>query len=328
MKGAQIIDILDIGPFLIGQTQNEQAGTGCTVVIAPKGAVGGVDVRGGGPATRETDLLDPVNLVESLHAVVLSGGSAYGLDAAGGVMRFLEKKNIGFPVGDMVVPIVSGASLFDLIVGDGRIRPDMDMGYRACETAFAGEPLKEGNYGAGTGATVGKYMGLQRMMKSGIGHFALQAGDLKVGAIVAVNALGDILDCDSRRTLAGVLEADGRTIGDTCSFVLENQDPTKNVFSGNTTIGCVLTNAKLTKPQANKLASVAQNGYADVIRPVHTMSDGDTVFVMASGDADADPLAVGILAREAVARAINRAVLAARTAYGIVCASDFLPDEQ
>lgn len=326
MNGAKIIDILDIGGFLIGQAENEQAGTGCTVVIAPKGATGGVDVRGGGPATRETDLLDPVNMVESLHAVILSGGSAYGLDAAGGVMRFLEEKNIGFPVGNMVVPIVSGACLFDLIVGDGRIRPDMEMGYRSCLAAFAGEALKEGNHGAGTGATVGKYMGMQRMMKSGIGHFALQAGDLRVGAIVAVNALGDILDCDSRRTLAGVLAADGKTLGDTCSCVLENQDLKKNVFSGNTTIGCVLTNAKLTKPQANKLASVAQNGYADVIRPVHTMSDGDTVFVMSSGDVDADTLAVGILAREAVARAINRAVFEAQSAYGLLSASDFHSD--
>lgn len=323
MKGTQVIDIRSIGDVRIGQAENASAGTGCTVIISPLGAVGGVDVRGGGPATRETDLLDPVNMVESIFAVILSGGSAYGLDAAGGVMRFLEEQKIGFPAGEMVVPIVCGASLFDLIVGDGNIRPDAAMGYQACGEAFAGASLKEGNYGAGTGATVGKYMGLQRMMKSGIGHYALQAGDLKVGAIVAVNALGDVIDCDSRRTLAGVLTQDANGIDDTCDLVLENQDPTKDVFSGNTTIGCVLTNAKLTKPQAAKLAAIAQNGYVDVIRPVHTMSDGDTIFTMALGQVDADLLAVGILAREVVARAINRAVSEAQNAYGLKCASDF-----
>ncbi|MDD2294796.1 MAG: P1 family peptidase [Eubacteriales bacterium] len=328
MKGTQVIDIRSIGDVFIGQAENATAGTGCTVIISPRGAVGGVDVRGGGPATRETDLLDPVNMVESVFAVILSGGSAYGLDAAGGVMRFLEEQKIGFPVGEMVVPIVCGASLFDLMTGDGSVRPDAAMGYEACKEAFAGATLMEGNHGAGTGATVGKYMGPERMMKSGIGHYALQAGDLKVGAIVAVNALGDVIDCDSRRTLAGVLSEDTDAIDDTCSLVLENQDSEKDVFSGNTTIGCVLTNARLTKPQAGKLAAIAQNGYADVIRPVHTMADGDTIFTMALGQVDADPLAVGILAREAVARAINRAVCETRHAYGLKCASDFKTDGQ
>ncbi len=326
MKGTELIDIRSVGAFHIGQAQDAQAGTGCTLIVAPKGATGGVDVRGGGPATRETDLLDPVNLVESVFAVVLSGGSAYGLDAAGGVMRYLEEKKIGFPVGPLVVPIVCGASLFDLLVGDGKVRPDAAMGYAACAEAFSGAEFREGNYGAGTGATVGKYMGLERMMKSGVGCYALRAGELKVGAIVAVNALGDVIDCDSRRKLAGVLSADGTFIDDTCRLVLENQDANKNVFSGNTTLGCVITNARLTKSQANKLAALAQNGYADVIRPVHTMSDGDTIFALAEGEVDADPLAVGILAQEAVARAVNRAVLCAGRAYGIPCASDFLDE--
>lgn len=328
MRATKIIDIRDVGDLRIGQAEDSDAGTGCTVIVVPGGAVGGVDVRGGGPATRETDLLDPVNMVETVFAVILSGGSAYGLDAAGGVMRFLEEKHIGFPVGEMVVPIVCGASLFDLAVGNGSVRPDAEMGYKACGNAFDRAPLLEGNHGAGTGATVGKYAGPSRMMKSGIGQYALQSGKLKVGAIVAVNALGDVLSCDRKEKLAGVLNEDLSGIDDTCRLVLENRTPEKDVFSGNTTICCVVTNARLTKPQAGKLASIAQNGLVDVISPVHTMNDGDTVFTLALGEVDADPLAAGILAREAVARAINRAVKEARPAYGLKCAADFQADVQ
>lgn len=320
----ECIDIRSIGDVRIGHAQNTEAGTGCTVILAPKGAVAGVDVRGGAPATRETDLLNSVNMVESVFGILLSGGSAYGLDAAGGVMRFLEEKNIGFDVGVGVVPIVCGASLFDLIVGDPKTRPDAHMGYQACENAFKETILKEGNVGAGTGATVGKIMGIEHMMKSGIGYFAMQVGDLKVGAIVAVNALGDVVDQSTNRTLAGVLNKDKTEIDSTSRIVLENYDQKRNVFSGNTTIGCVVTNAKLTKVQANKLASISHNGYADVIRPVHTMNDGDSIFTMAFGEVDADVLAVGILAQEVTAKAINRAVLAAEPAYGLLCANDFV----
>lgn len=317
------IDIKSIGDIHIGHAQDTLAGTGCTVIIAPKGAVAGVDVRGGAPATRETDLLNSINMVESIFGIMLSGGSAYGLDAAGGAMRFLEEKNIGFDVGVGVVPIVCGASLFDLIVGNPKIRPDAQMGYEACVNAFNTTDLQEGNFGAGTGATIGKIMGPERMMKSGIGYFALQVGDLKVGAIVAVNALGDVIDKKNQRKLAGVLKNDKTGIDSTCRIILENYNKERNVFSGNTTIGCVITNAKLTKAQANKLASISHNGYADVIRPVHTMSDGDSVFTMALGDVQADMLAVGVLAQEVTALAINRAVRAAKPAYGLLCANDF-----
>lgn len=317
------IDIRSIGDIHIGHAQDIKAGTGCTVILATRGAVAGVDVRGGAPATRETDLLNSINMVESVFGIMLSGGSAYGLDAAGGAMRFLEEKNIGFDVGVGVVPIVCGASLFDLIVGNPKVRPDAQMGYDACVSAFSAEDLKEGNVGAGTGATVGKIMGPERMMKSGIGCFALQIGDLKVGAIVAVNALGDIIDKQTHKKLAGVLKNDKSGIDCTSRIVLEDYDRERNVFSGNTTIGCVITNAKLTKAQANKLASISHNGYADVIRPVHTMSDGDSIFTMALGDVQADMLAVGMLAQEVTAMAINRAVLAAEPAYGLLCANDF-----
>jgi L-aminopeptidase/D-esterase-like protein len=318
------IDIRSIGNAHIGHAQNIDAGTGCTAIIAPTGAIAGVDVRGGAPATRETDLLDPLNMVESIFGVILSGGSAYGLDAAGGVMRFLEERKIGFDVGLGVVPIVCGASLFDLVVGDAGVRPDAQMGYDACVNAFSDQLLEEGNAGAGTGATVGKYMGIERMMKSGIGFYALQTGDLKVGAIVAVNAMGDVVDLQSRKPLAGVLSEDKRALDSTERLILEHYAMKKNVFKGNTTIGCVLTNAVLTKAQACKLASISHNGYSDVIRPVHTMNDGDSIFALAFGEVDADPLAVGVLAREVVARAVNRAVLAARPAFGLKAASDFI----
>ncbi|NCB41744.1 MAG: peptidase S58 family protein [Clostridia bacterium] len=317
------IDIKSIGNVRIGHAQNMEAGTGCTVILAPSGAISGVDVRGGAPATRETDLLNSVNLIDSIFAVTLSGGSAYGLDASGGVMKFLEEKKIGFDVGVGVVPIVCGASLFDLIVGNPDIRPDSKMGYEACVNAYRDDCLEEGNVGAGTGATVGKIMGAERMMKSGIGYYALQVGDLKVGAIVAVNALGDVVDKDTSTMLAGVLKENKSEMDSTARIVLENYDSERNVFSGNTTIGCVLTNAKLTKVQANKLASIAHNGYADVIRPVHTMSDGDSIFTMSFGEVSADILAIGILAQEVTSRAVNRAVLAARPAFGLMCANDF-----
>lgn len=318
------IDIRSIGNVRIGHAQNLAAGTGCTAILAPTGATAGVDVRGGAPATRETDLLDPLNMVESIFGVILSGGSAYGLDAAGGAMRFLEERKIGFDVGLGVVPIVCGASLFDLAVGDAAVRPDAQMGYDACVNAFTGQRLEEGNAGAGTGATVGKYMGADRMMKSGIGFFALQAGDLKVGAIVAVNAMGDVVDLLSRKPLAGVLSEDKMSLDSTNRLIVEHYAMSRNVFKGNTTIGCVLTNAVLTKVQANKLASISHNGYSDVIRPVHTMNDGDSIFALAFGEVEADPLAVGVLAQEVVAKAVNRAVLAASPAFGLKAASDFI----
>lgn len=317
------ISITDVKGIKIGHAQSIEGGTGCTVILCEDGAYAGVDVRGGGPASRETELLKPVNLVEQIHAVMLSGGSAYGLDAGSGAMQYLEEKGKGFDVGVGVVPIVCGASLFDLVVGDPKCRPDKAMGYEACIKASSDKPA-EGNIGAGTGATVGKFLGMDYMMKSGLGTYALQIGDLIVGAIVAVNALGDVIDVDSGKRLAGILNKEKSAVYDTEKTMYEEYDKNRNVFSGNTTIGCIVTNARLSKTQANKIASIAHNGFARAIRPVHTMADGDTIFVLATGEAEVMPDAVGALSAEVMAKAINRAVMAAEPAYGLKCARDFL----
>lgn len=325
------INISQIDGIKIGHAENLDGGTGCTVILCEKGAVAGVDVRGGGPASRETELLKPINTIEQIHAVMLSGGSAYGLDAGGGAMEYLEEKGIGFDVGVGIVPIVCGASLFDLVVGDPKCRPDKAMGYEACKNAdkLHDENMKEicaipeGNVGAGTGATVGKFLGPERMMKSGIGTYSLQIGHVQCGAIVAVNALGDVVDVDSGRRIAGILTEDKMEISSTEEIMYEEIDKNRNVFSGNTTIGCVITNAKLTKTQANKLASIAHNGFARAIRPVHTSADGDTIFVMCTGEVEVGPDALGALATEVMGRAINRAARTAMPAYGLKAALDF-----
>lgn len=317
------ISISDIQGIKVGHAGNKKGATGCTVIICEKGARAGVDVRGGAPASRETELLKSVNMVEEIHAVMISGGSAYGLDAAAGAMAYLEEKGVGFDVGVGVVPIVCGASLFDLVVGDPKCRPDKKMGYEACKNAETGQAAAEGNVGAGTGAAIGKFLGVKHMMKSGLGIYAVQIGELQVAAVVAVNALGDVIDVDSGKRIAGLLNEDNTMLSNTeeTMYALYSED--KNVFSGNTSIGCIVTNAKLTKPQANKLASIAHNGFARAIRPVHTMADGDTIFVMATGEVDALPDAAGALAAEVMSRAINRAVRKAEPAYGLKAARDF-----
>ncbi|MBN7772426.1 P1 family peptidase [Clostridium aminobutyricum] len=317
------ISVKDIRGIRVGHAQNRTGGTGCTAIICENGAWAGVDVRGGGPATRETDLLKSENLVQQIHCVMLSGGSAYGLDACSGAMQYLEERNCGFDVGVGVVPIVCGASLFDLVVGDAGCRPDKAMGYEACRNAEEGITA-EGNVGAGTGATVGKYLGRERLMKSGLGIYAVQIGEVQCAAVVAVNALGDVIDIETGKRLAGILNEDKTAISNTEELMYEEIADTRNVFSGNTTIGCIITNAKVTKPQANKLASIAHNGYARAIRPVHTSADGDTIFVMATGEAEVSQEALGALAAEVMAKAINRAVLNAESAYGIKAAKDFL----
>lgn len=317
------IKITDIKGIQIGHAQDLQGGTGCTAILCEKGASAGVDVRGGGPATRETDLLNPINKIEQIHAVMLSGGSAYGLDACSGAMAYLEEKGVGFDVGVGVVPIVCGASLFDLIVGDHKCRPDKIMGYEACKNAEIGH-VSEGNVGAGTGATIGKLFQTSRMMKSGLGVYAVQIGDLKVGAVVAVNALGDVVDMNTGSRIAGLLSEDLNALDNTEEAMFKLYSNDINVFSGNTTLGCIITNANLTKSQANKIASIAHNGYARAIRPVHTMVDGDTIFVMATGEVDVMPDAVGALAVEVMAKAINRAVLEAEPAFGLKAARDFI----
>jgi L-aminopeptidase/D-esterase-like protein len=308
----------EIGGIKVGHAQDFEAATGCTVILCEHGATAGVDVRGGAPGTRETDLLNPGNLVEKVHAVMLAGGSAFGLDAAAGIMHYLEERKVGFDVGVTRVPIVCGAVLFDLLIGDHRIRPDKEMGYRACVNAAATEP-GEGNIGAGTGATVGKILGMGRAMKSGLGCYALQAGELKVGAIVAVNCLGDVIDPLTGEKLAGPLNEDMRTLTDTEDIMVNTFSGKKNLFGGNTTIGIVTTNAALTKGQANKLASMAQNGYARSMRPAHTMFDGDTIFAMSTGACDADLSVVGLLAARAMERAVISAVKHAEPLCGHTC---------
>ena len=305
----------------VGHAQNTDAATGCSVVICEAGATVGVDVRGGAPATRETDLLDPVNLVQQAHAVFLAGGSAFGLDSAAGVMQFLEDNNIGFDVQVTHVPIVSGAALFDLMLGDYRVRPDKAMGYAACLNARTGEDL-QGSIGAGTGATAGKIRGMAHAIKSGLGCYALQLGELQVGALVVVNCFGDVIDPLTARKIAAPLLDDGKTFGDTEAIMLASFSQTENRFSGNTTLGVIATNAAFTKAQATKLASMAQNGYARTLRPAHSMYDGDTVFAMSTGQVSADLSAVGLLAARVMERAVIAAVENATSLCGLKCFAD------
>ena len=299
--------ITDVTGVKVGHSQDLKAGTGCTVIICEKGAVGGIDVRGGAPGTRETDLLNPINLVDKIHAIYLGGGSAFGLDGASGVMKYLEEKDIGFDVGLTKVPIVSGAVLFDLAVGDYRVRPDAKMGYEACLNASDTE-LSQGNVGAGTGATVGKIFGGLRCMKSGLGTASFKSQELIVGAIVAVNCFGDVVDPESGEIIAGVLSEDKTEVVNTMSFLRNFPQKTKDNFSKNTTIGVIATNARLTKAGVTKVAMMAQDGYARTISPTHTMFDGDTIFCMATGEVEAGVNVVGAIAAEVMARAIIKAI--------------------
>ena len=308
--------MIDVPGIKVGHSQNIKAGTGCTVVICEKGAVAGVDVRGGAPGTRETDLLNPVNLVDKAHAIYLSGGSAFGLDGATGVMKYLEEKGIGLDVVLTKVPIVPGAVLFDLGVGDYRIRPDARMGYDACLNASE-EEVRQGNIGAGTGATVGKIFGGLRCMKSGLGTASFKSQELIIGAIVAVNCLGDVIDPENGEIIAGVLSEDRKDFANTMSFLRNFPQKTKDNFSKNTTIGVIATNAKLTKAGAAKVAIMAQDGYARAIIPSHTMFDGDTIFCMATGEVEAGVNVVGAIAAEVMARAIVKAVKNAEPLFGL-----------
>lgn len=298
-------NILDVKGLKVGQVQDEEGLTGCTVVICEEGAVCGVDVRGAAPGTRETDLLDPVNMIQKVHAVVLSGGSAFGLESTCGVSRYLEEQGIGFDVGVAKVPIVVGAVLFDLAAGNPKTRPDIQMGYRACELASDKE-LKQGNYGAGCGATVGKIRGPEYAMKGGIGSYSIKLPNgLVVSAIIAVNALGDVYE--NGKVIAGVLN-------DEKTKVLNTYEIMKSGFSkggfgvDNTTIGIVATNAKLNKAQCKKISQMAHNGYAKSIFPVHTPHDGDTIFTMATGEIEADITLLGSLATEVVEKSVINAI--------------------
>jgi L-aminopeptidase/D-esterase-like protein len=319
--------ITDIPGIEVGQAQDLEALTGVTVVMCRKGATGGVDVRGSAPGTRETDLLDPLNLVEKVHAVVLAGGSAFGLDAAGGVMKYLEEQKIGFDTGAGRVPIVPAAILFDLNLGRGDIRPGPEMGYHAAASASSAE-VTEGNVGAGTGASVGKMFGLKSAMKSGLGTASMEIGNgVIVGAVVAVNSFGDVVDPKTGEIVAGARSTEIGPLHFGSKGYFANTLELMKTFAGrtilsfatktNTVIGVVATNANLTKPETNKMAAMAHDGLARVIRPAHTMLDGDTIFALATGEKKLDVTTVGAFAAEVVARACLRAVRAAGSAGGL-----------
>lgn len=316
------IPISEIENLKIGHAQDYENATGCTVLLFEEGAPAGLDVRGGGPASRESQLLDPVAANQAIHGLLLSGGSAFGLDAAGGVMKYLEEKNIGFPVGMTVVPIVCASCLFDLELVNHKVRPDANMAYEACLDAEQ-KRADSGNIGAGTGATVGKFKGPEYMMKSGLGCYAVQVGNLKVGAIVAVNAVGDIFDLDTGKKLAGLLNEQKDGFLDTEEEIYKAYAGLKNLFTGNTTIGAIVTNGKFDKVQMKKIASMAHNGYARTIRPVHTSADGDSIYGVSTGNVTADPDVTGTLASMVMARAVNRAVLLSEAMYGCPSAQDF-----
>lgn len=306
--------ICDVAGIEVGQFTDSRRPTGCTVVLARGGAVAGVDVRGAAPGTRETDLLAPANVVERVHAVLLAGGSAFGLDAAGGVMRWLDEQGIGLEVGPARVPIVPGAVLFDLALGDAHIRPDAVAGYAACRAASRAAPA-EGNVGAGAGAAVGKIFGFDRAMKGGIGTASVTVGGVTVGALIACNALGDVIDPDSGRVLAGARTPDGQQLLDARRALLAGEEPRPLLAGSNTTIGVIATDAVLTKAQAARLATVGHDGLARAINPVHTLSDGDTLFALATGASGRTPgmMTLATMAAEAVAQAVVRAVRAARS---------------
>ncbi len=315
--------ITDVPGLLVGQADDAEALTGCTVVLCPAGAVGGVDQRGGAPGTRELDALRPMHLVQQAHAVVLAGGSAFGLDAATGVMRWLEEQGAGLDVGVARVPIVPAAILFDLGIGRADVRPDAAMGYRACQAASAARP-REGNAGAGMGCTVGKLLGPAQGMKGGLGTASLDLGNgLVVGAIVAVNALGDVLDPATGQIVAGARlpGVEPPQFADSLA-VLRARAGQPGLGLGtataatNTVIGVVATNARLTKEETNKVAQMAHDGLARTIRPAHTMFDGDTIFALALGDRPADVNAIGALAAEVLAQAVLSGVRAAEAVPG------------
>ncbi len=347
---AQEIPITDIDGLVIGQTEDVAAGTGCTVFIARDGMRAGLDVRGGGPASRESQLLNPLMAAQQIHAIVLAGGSAFGLGTANGVMKYLEERDIGYDVGVTRVPLVAQSDLFDLTVGDPFVRPDADMGYEAAKQAMESPNYRDGNYGAGCGATVGKIAGMETCMKTGIGSYAIRIGEFEIGAVVVVNALGDVYDWKSGEQIAGLLTEDRQQLRSTAEFmkssleVVDNKftgnttqeesaeggftgntaqgEPAEGGFTGNTTLGVVITNAAFNKAQLCKIAGMAHDGYARSIRPVHTTADGDSIYAVSVGEVPVDQDLAGILAAEVVSEAILRAVRSAESAYGYPAATD------
>jgi len=313
MMSGQIIDVPGIK---VGNRQDMDALTGCTVILTEGGATAGVDVRGSAPGTRETDLLNPVNFVEKVHAIVLSGGSAFGLDAATGVMQFLEEKNIGYDTGVAKVPIVPSAILFDLAVGNPKVRPDKKMGYETAKIA-SNDPFQNGNSGAGCGATVGKFAGFDTCMKGGLGTASIRLNEeIVIGAIVAVNALGEIRDPSTGKLIAGAYQREHNRVVEFMDFLQQNKE--MMITAGtNTTIGVIAVNVALTKAEATKLSQMAQDAYARTIYPAHTMHDGDTIFTLATGNKKVSIDLLGPMAAKVMENAILNAIYSAESIAGI-----------
>lgn len=306
----------------IGQVEDKEAATGCTVIVSREGMRAGIDIRGGGPASRDVHLLDPLMAAQVIHAVVLSGGSAFGLGAADGVMQYLEENDIGFDVAVAKVPLVAQSDIFDLTVADAKAHPDKQMGYEAAKLALEASNYRDGNVGAGCGATVGKIAGMETCMKTGVGSFALQQGDFKIGAIVVLNALGDVYDWKDGRKVAGLLTEDKMGFRDTVELMKGNIDVVENRFTGNTTLAAVITNGRFDKSQLCKIASMGHDGFARSIRPVHSTADGDSIYAISVGEVAVDQDVAGTLAAEVISEAILRAVTSAESAYGYPAARD------
>ena len=311
------IGITEIKDICIGQVENKEAGTGVTVLICEKGMLAGLDVRGGGPASRDTQILNPLTNTHPIHAIVLAGGSAFGLGAADGVMKYLEEKGIGYDTGIAKIPLVVQSDIYDLSVGRSDIRPDREMGYAAVERAFMDPGFQSGNYGAGCGASIGKIAGMERAMKSGIGSYALRIGEFEIGAISVVNALGDVYDYHNGNQVAGLLDPERKHLANTLDHMKTSTEIVRNKFTGNTTLSIVVTNAKFNKAQLCKIAGLAHDGYARSINPVHTSADGDSIYAVSTGNLEVDKDLAGMLAAEIVSEAILDAVRNAESAYGL-----------
>lgn len=305
------ISIKDMEGLSIGNAQSEEGKTGVTVIYFPGGAQVGCDISGGGPASRETPLTHSMTADNPINAVVLSGGSAYGLAASDGVMRCLEEHGIGYDTGCALVPLVCQSCIYDLDYGKSSIRPNADMGYEACRRALEGSDDRMGNIGAGTGASVGKILGMKQAQKSGLGIYAIQAGKLQIAAVVAVNAFGDIFDSSDGHKIAGLMDEERKHFLDSEAILPEVFSKPKDMFTGNTTIGCIITNAKFDKTKMNKIATMTRNAYARCISPVGTMADGDSIYACSTGNAISDINLAGTLSSRVMEQAIIKAVKAA-----------------
>ncbi|MBQ2689480.1 MAG: P1 family peptidase [Solobacterium sp.] len=316
------IRITDIKPLRIGQCENVEAATGLTVLICENEMTAGLDVRGGGPASRDSQLLNPLMAIQKIHAVVLSGGSAFGLGAANGVMACLEERGYGYSTVAAKVPLVVQSDIYDLSVGDASVRPDSAMGWEVARRALDDPNYRDGNYGAGCGATVGKIAGMTYAMKTGIGSYAVQIGDLQIGAVAVVNALGDIIDPKTGRQIAGLLDESRTGLRSTLDYMSRSIAVKENKFVDNTTIAAIVTNASFSKAQLCKIAGMGHDGFARTINPVHTSADGDSIYALSVGDVTADMDLVGALGADVLSQAVLRAVSAAESAYGYPSAAD------